>query len=532
MKQKVTLLLLTKLKAGKKKFNAEFKIIKPNGKVSIKNIKFGAKGMSDYTIHKDRERRDRYISRHKKDLRTNDPTRAGYLSMYLLWNKPSFKTSLADYKRRLNTYNKTGNFPIAIKGSPLTNSKSNKLKNGFGSSFDKLPHDIKLKFLDPITNLLMALSRPEGDDPDTYHYDWDLRNDDTVEWLNLVNMFISKTNIEEIKQYNNIHNFICKYIISYCNLKNNLNIYSNGTFGENWKNNINDSTILLKNIINKTDIIPKLTNYNQICSKNVLNFFNVLQNKTDDLLLLSEYNEYNWEITNTLTFQWLNIANIILQKQSDFNVSTKDFISNIIIDICERIDNGINISSIDKRTLKLVNIVNRSGITQKIKNINQLCSQHILEYFDIVSPDSSNQFGASSVPDNVINKSLYQKIKNKIRHDVNKKGRRWGAYDSGRLVREYKEAGGKYSRSKKSKISSKTASNLNRWYQEKWIDACVWPKIKSCGRTKTSIKSKVTYCRPSKIINSNTPKTVQELTKAQIKNRCKRKSNNPKKIIK
>ena len=31
-----------------------------------KTIPFGAKGMSDYTIHKDDERKERYINRHKK----------------------------------------------------------------------------------------------------------------------------------------------------------------------------------------------------------------------------------------------------------------------------------------------------------------------------------------------------------------------------------------------------------------------------------------------------------------------------------
>jgi hypothetical protein len=123
------------------------------------------------------------------------------------------------------------------------------------------------------------------------------------------------------------------------------------------------------------------------------------------------------------------------------------------------------------------------------------------------------------------------KIKAKIQRDVKKKKRRWGAYDSGRLVREYKAAGGKYSGTKKPKTNSKTSSNLDRWYREKWIDACAWPRRKSCGRTKASIKSKVTYCRPSIIVYSNTPKTVQELSKAQIKKRCAKKSKNPRKII-
>ncbi len=32
-----------------------------------KTINFGAKGMSDYTIHKDPERKQRYIERHQKE---------------------------------------------------------------------------------------------------------------------------------------------------------------------------------------------------------------------------------------------------------------------------------------------------------------------------------------------------------------------------------------------------------------------------------------------------------------------------------
>jgi hypothetical protein len=80
-----------------------------------KTIHFGAKNYSDYTIHHDTVRRNRYIKRHLKDLRTGDPTRAGYLSMFILWNKKSLKASIADYKRRLNVYNRTGKFPKKIK---------------------------------------------------------------------------------------------------------------------------------------------------------------------------------------------------------------------------------------------------------------------------------------------------------------------------------------------------------------------------------------------------------------------------------
>lgn len=101
-----------KLKSGPKKYEITFL---KNGKKYVR--KFGAAGMSDFTIHKDKERRERYISRHKKDLKSKDPMKPGYLSMFILWNKPSLRASLADYKRRLGTYNRTGKFPINITGS-------------------------------------------------------------------------------------------------------------------------------------------------------------------------------------------------------------------------------------------------------------------------------------------------------------------------------------------------------------------------------------------------------------------------------
>jgi hypothetical protein len=127
-----------KLKTGAKKYEITFN---KNGKVYTR--KFGASGASDYTKHKDKDRRERYITRHKKDLKTNDPMRPGYLSMYILWNKPTVAASLADYKRRLNSFNRNGKFPKAITGSK-------KLKFGTlvefeteNSYLDKLPSDVR-----------------------------------------------------------------------------------------------------------------------------------------------------------------------------------------------------------------------------------------------------------------------------------------------------------------------------------------------------------------------------------------------------
>ena len=254
VKVKVKVKSFKKLKSGKKKYEITFE---KNGKTYVR--KFGAAGMSDFTIHKDRERRERYISRHKKDLKTGDPTKPGYLSMYILWNKPSLKASLADYKRRLNVYNRTGKFPTGISGSK---------KLSFGATGN-------------------AFGKKEG----------------------------------------------------------------------------------------------------------------------------------------------------------------------------------------------------------------------------------------SKIPDNVINKKLYASIKAKIKRSI--KGRSWGAYDSGRLVREYKAAGGGYA-------GKRGKTDLGRWYKEKWVDACAWPKRKPCGR---KTKEKIAYCRPSKRIDSKTPKLVQQLTKAQIKSKCAKKKKFPMKRI-
>ena len=56
--------------------------------------------MSDYTKHKDPERMKRYNNRHRRNENWNDPTTAGALSKWILWNKPSLKASIADYKSR------------------------------------------------------------------------------------------------------------------------------------------------------------------------------------------------------------------------------------------------------------------------------------------------------------------------------------------------------------------------------------------------------------------------------------------------
>jgi hypothetical protein len=93
------LLSVEKTSDGKHKYAATFQM--ENGRK--RTTKFGASGMDDYTITNDKEQRDRYRTRHAKDLQTNDPTKAGYLSYYLLWgDSTSLSTNLSAFKRRFN----------------------------------------------------------------------------------------------------------------------------------------------------------------------------------------------------------------------------------------------------------------------------------------------------------------------------------------------------------------------------------------------------------------------------------------------
>tara|TARA_B100000963_G_C22153774_1_gene462927 strand:+ start:56 stop:349 length:294 start_codon:yes stop_codon:yes gene_type:complete len=95
----VKLIKVVNSKNPKKKLDAHFKTDKNREKV----VSFGAAGMDDYTRKKDKEQRQRYRERHKKDLKTKDPTKPGYLSYYILWgDSTSLKTNIANYKKRFN----------------------------------------------------------------------------------------------------------------------------------------------------------------------------------------------------------------------------------------------------------------------------------------------------------------------------------------------------------------------------------------------------------------------------------------------
>jgi len=88
--------VIKKSSKPEKKLMAVFTL--ENGKT--RTTHFGANGMSDYTKHKDDERKTRYLSRHRKNENWSAPMTAGSLSRWILWNKPTRAASISDYKRR------------------------------------------------------------------------------------------------------------------------------------------------------------------------------------------------------------------------------------------------------------------------------------------------------------------------------------------------------------------------------------------------------------------------------------------------
>ena len=65
-------------------------------------MSFGASMYSDNTIHKDEVRRQRYITRHKRneDRTTNGVQTAGLWSKRLLWSSPTLQDSIRDVNKR------------------------------------------------------------------------------------------------------------------------------------------------------------------------------------------------------------------------------------------------------------------------------------------------------------------------------------------------------------------------------------------------------------------------------------------------
>ena len=83
----------------------KYKVVVTDGERK-KTIHFGQAGAEDFTIHKDEERKNRYIDRHQSREDFEDPFTAGFWALHVLWNKRTLNASLKDIK---------DNFKIKIK---------------------------------------------------------------------------------------------------------------------------------------------------------------------------------------------------------------------------------------------------------------------------------------------------------------------------------------------------------------------------------------------------------------------------------
>ncbi len=90
---------LTKLNNHIKKYKA---IVLDTTTGKKKTVLFGASGYQDYLIHKNDEKKNNYILRHKKNENWDDLFTAGFYSRWLLWNKKTLQASIKDVEKRYN----------------------------------------------------------------------------------------------------------------------------------------------------------------------------------------------------------------------------------------------------------------------------------------------------------------------------------------------------------------------------------------------------------------------------------------------
>ena len=82
-----------------------YKSDKPDKKYYIitntgKRVYFGAVGYEDFTTHKDEERKQRYIARHKKNEDWTDINTPGFWSYHYLWEFPTKKAAYENIKKK------------------------------------------------------------------------------------------------------------------------------------------------------------------------------------------------------------------------------------------------------------------------------------------------------------------------------------------------------------------------------------------------------------------------------------------------
>jgi hypothetical protein len=93
------IILLSKSTNKEKKF-----MVLINDENTRRTIHFGSSDHSDYTLHKDPDRKKRYIARHKakEDWTKNGILTAGFWSRWILWNEPTLEESIKSTEKKFS----------------------------------------------------------------------------------------------------------------------------------------------------------------------------------------------------------------------------------------------------------------------------------------------------------------------------------------------------------------------------------------------------------------------------------------------
>jgi hypothetical protein len=73
--------------------------------VGNKHVYFGQAGYSDFTLHKNPERKNAYINRHKgmhENWSKTGIDTPGFWARYLLWEKPNLKEAAKNIEKKFN----------------------------------------------------------------------------------------------------------------------------------------------------------------------------------------------------------------------------------------------------------------------------------------------------------------------------------------------------------------------------------------------------------------------------------------------
>lgn len=98
--------IFSELKPSNRKNKKYVMIFTTEDGTVLKKVHFGAKNMSDFTEHKDLDRKERFLKRFNKLIEKYKYNSLSpmTLSHLILWNKPTLKASYIDYKKRFNFF--------------------------------------------------------------------------------------------------------------------------------------------------------------------------------------------------------------------------------------------------------------------------------------------------------------------------------------------------------------------------------------------------------------------------------------------